>query len=306
MAPHFFFRVESMDTTNIQKQNLPGSPLPGKGSTPSLGEKLVALQRRQRMIDSVKVGIVWLVLVSLLIGGLMMIRLDPRYMLDNYDVILQGAGATIGVSLASIAIATILALLGSIARLSSSSIAQGVSGFYVSVVRGTPLLIQIYVIYLGLPQIGLQLMDFGYPSLGRLFILNAIPAGILALSLNYGAYMTEIFRAGLLSIGYGQREAAIALGMTPLQVMRRIVLPQAIRIILPDVGNQFIAMQKDSALVSVMGVWEITFLATRYAKRDSKYMEMFLVGAAAYWILTIVSSWFQNKIEQRMSRAYER
>jgi polar amino acid transport system permease protein len=94
--------------------------------------------------------------------------------------------------------------------------------------------------------------------------------------------------------------------MTPWQVMRRIVLPQAGRIILPDVGNQFIAMQKDSALVSVMGVWEITYLATRYAKRDSKYMEMFLVAAAAYWILTIISSWFQNKLEQRMSRAYER
>jgi polar amino acid transport system permease protein len=246
------------------------------------------------------------VLVSLLIGGLMMIRLDPRYMLDHYNVILQGAGATIGVSLASIAIATLLALFGSIARLSSNSIAQGISGFYVSVIRGTPLLIQIYVIYLGLPQIGLQLINFGYEALGRAFVLDAIPAGILALSLNYGAYMTEIFRAGLLSIGYGQREAAVALGMTPWQVMRRIVLPQAVRIILPDVGNQFIAMQKDSALVSVMGVWEITYLATRYAKRDSKYMEMFLVGAAAYWILTIISSWFQSRLEQRMSQAYER
>jgi len=77
--------------------------------------------------------------------------------------------------------------------------------------------------------------------------------------------MTEIFRAGLQSISYGQREAALAIGMTPLQVMRRIILPQAIRIIIPDAGNQFIAMQKDSALVSIMGVWEITFLAGRYA-----------------------------------------
>jgi polar amino acid transport system permease protein len=295
-----------MDTTDIQKQDLPGGSLSGKGSTPSLGEKLVALQRRQRTIHNLKVGIVWVVLVSLLIGALMMIRLDPGYMLDHYAVILQGAGATIGVSLASITIATLLALFGSIARLSSNSIAQGISGFYVSVIRGTPLLIQIYVIYLGLPQIGLQLIDFGYESLGRAFVLDAIPAGILALSLNYGAYMTEIFRAGLLSIGYGQSEAAIALGMTPWQVMRRIVLPQAVRIILPDVGNQFIAMQKDSALVSVMGVWEITYLATRYAKRDSKYMEMFLVAAAAYWILTIISSWFQSRLEQRMSQAYER
>ncbi len=295
-----------MDTTDLQKQNLPSKPSSGQDSAPSLGERLVVLQRRQRFIHSVKVGIVWLVLVALLGGALFMIRVNPTYMLEHYNIILQGAGATIGVSLASIAIATVLALFGSIARLSSNSVAQGISGFYVSVIRGTPLLIQIYVIYLGLPQIGKQLIQLGYPSIGKVFIMDAIPAGILALSLNYGAYMTEIFRAGLLSIGYGQREAAIALGMTPWQVMRRIVLPQAIRIIIPDVGNQFIAMQKDSALVSVMGVWEITYLATRYAKKDSKYMEMFLVAAAAYWILTIISSWFQSRLEKRMAQAYER
>jgi len=271
-----------------------------------MGETLVALQRRNRLMQNLKVTIVWVVLVSLLVGAMLMISVDPKYMAEHYNIILQGAGATIGVSLASIAIATILALLGSIARLSSNAIAQGVSGFYVSVIRGTPLLIQIYVIYLGLPQIGKQLITLGYPTVGKLFIMNAIPAGILALSLNYGAYMTEIFRAGLQSIGFGQREAAIALGMTPWQVMRRIILPQAIRIIIPDVGNQFIAMQKDSALVSVMGVWEITYLATRYAKKDSKYMEMFLAAAAAYWVLTIVSSWLQSRLEKRMAQAYER
>ncbi|HMB24799.1 MAG: amino acid ABC transporter permease, partial [Chloroflexota bacterium] len=284
----------------------PASTLTSSAPEQSLGAALVALQQRQRRIHNIKVTIVWLVLVAILIGGLLLIRFQPSYMLEHYNIILQGAGATLGVSLASIAIATVLALFGSIARLSSSAIAQGISGFYVSAVRGTPLLIQIFIIYLGLPQIGTQLIKFGYPSLGKLFIMDAIPAGILALSLNYGAYMTEIFRAGLQSIGYGQREAAIALGMTQWQVLRRIILPQAIRIIIPDVGNQFIAMQKDSALVSVMGVWEITYLATRYAKKDSKYMEMFILAAAAYWILTIVSSWFQSRIEKRMSRAYER
>jgi len=271
-----------------------------------MGAALVALQRRQRVIHGIKVAIVWLVLVSLLAGGLLLVRFQPGYMFEHYNIILMGACATIGVSLASIAIATVLALFGSIARLSSNSIAQGISGFYVSVIRGTPLLIQIYLIYLGLPRIGTQLIKFGYPDLGRLFIMDAIPAGILALSLNYGGYMTEIFRAGLQSIGHGQREAAIALGMTPWDVLRRIILPQAIRIIIPDVGNQFIAMQKDSALVSVMGVWEITYLANRYAKIDSKYMEMFILAAAAYWILTIVSSWFQSRLEKRMARAYER
>lgn len=291
---------------NNPKQEVPDSPAPDKDSRPSMGAALVAIQRRQLLIHNMKVTIVWIILVGLLGGAMLMIRIKPSYMLENYNIILQGAGATIGVSLASIAIATVLALFGSVARLSSSAIAQGISGFYVSVIRGTPLLIQIYVIYLGLPQIGKQFIQLGYPNLGKFFIMDAIPAGILALSLNYGAYMTEIFRAGLLSISYGQREAAIALGMTPWQVMRRIVLPQAIRIIIPDVGNQFIAMQKDSALVSVMGVWEITYLATRYAKRDSKYMEMFLVAAAAYWVLTIVSSWFQARIEKRMAQAYER
>jgi polar amino acid transport system permease protein len=271
-----------------------------------MGTALVALQQRQKTIQGIKLAVVWIILIAILTAGLMALNIEPNYIVQHYNVILQGAGATIGVSLASIAIATLLALLGSIARLSSNPIAQGISGFYVSVIRGTPLLIQIFIIYLGLPQIGQQLSAHGFSTIGKLFILDAIPAGILALSLNYGAYMTEIFRAGLQSIGHGQREAAIALGMTQGQVLTRVILPQAIRIIIPDVGNQFIAMQKDSALVSVMGVWEITFLAGRYARRDSKYMEMFLIAATAYWVLTIISSWLQGWLEKRMSQAYER
>jgi polar amino acid transport system permease protein len=174
------------------------------------------------------------------------------------------------------------------------------------VIRGTPLLIQIFIIYLGLPQIGQQFTQMNMPALGRLFTLDAIPAGILALSLNYGAYMTEIFRAGIQSIGHGQREAAEALGMSQRQMMRRIILPQAIRIIIPDIGNQFIAMQKDSALVSVMGIWEVTYRASRLARKDSQFMEMFLLAAGMYWVLTIASSWILSKMEKRMAHAYER
>jgi polar amino acid transport system permease protein len=88
--------------------------------------------------------------------------------------------------------------------------------------------------------------------------------------------------------------------------MRRIVLPQAIRIITPDIGNQFIAMQKDSALVSVMGIWEITFRANRFARQDSKFMEMFILAALLYWILTIISTWLEERLERRMAHAYER
>ncbi len=118
--------------------------------------------------------------------------------------------------------------------------------------------------------------------------------------------MTEIFRAGIQSIAFGQREAALSIGMTPWQTMRRIILPQAVRIIIPDIGNQFIAMQKDSALVSVMGIWEITYRANRLARKDSRFMEMFLLAAALYWILTIISSWLENRLERRLAHAYER
>lgn len=278
------------------------------GSDPdlSMGLELLDAQRRAKLIAAAKTGAVMLVLVMLLGIALLQLRIDPAYIANNYGFVLEGALTTIGISLASIAIATVLALLGALGRLSSNAIAQGISSFYVSVIRGTPLLIQIYIIYLGLPQVGQQLTELGLPQIGRLFTLDAVQSGILALSLNYGAYMTEIFRAGIQSVSHGQREAAEALGMTRWQMMRRVILPQAIRVIIPDIGNQFIAMQKDSALVSVMGIWEITYRASRYARKDSKFMEMFLVAAAVYWVLTIVSSWLQSRLERRMAHAYER
>jgi len=115
--------------------------------------------------------------------------------------------------------------------------------------------------------------------------------------------MTEIFRAGIQSVNRGQWQAASALGLSHLQTLRLIVLPQALKLIIPAVGNQFIAMQKDSSLVSVMGVWEITYRANRFARKDSKYMEMFLLAAAIYWVLTIFSEWGLARLEGRMGRS---
>jgi len=281
-------------------------PTPASDPDLAVGLALVRRARRQRLIETAKIGAVWVALVALLTFGLLQLRFEPGYILQHFGFVVEGVLTTIGVSLASIAIASVLALFGALGRMSRNPIAQGISGFYISVVRGTPLLIQIYFIYLGLPQVGQQLIRMGHPEIGRLFTLSEIQSGILALSLNYGAYMTEIFRAGLQSVGHGQHEAAAALGMTRAQMLRRVILPQAIRIIIPDIGNQFIAMQKDSALVSVMGVWEITFRANRFARKDSKFIEMFLVAATLYWILTVISSWFQSRLERRMAHAYER
>jgi polar amino acid transport system permease protein len=270
------------------------------------GLRLVAEQRKARFIQTLKIGVVWIALVAFLVFVLLRLRFDPEYAFQHLGFVLQGALVTIGVSLASIGFATVLALFGALGRLSGNSIAQGISGFYVSLIRGTPLLIQIYLIYLGLPQIGTQLDNYGLHTLGRMFTLSAIQSGILALSLNYGAYMTEIFRAGIQSIAHGQREAAESIGMTRWQMMRRVILPQAVRVIIPDIGNQFIAMQKDSALVSLMGIWEITYRANRMARQEGRFIEMLLMAALTYWVLTIVSSWLESRLERRMTHAYER
>jgi polar amino acid transport system permease protein len=268
--------------------------------------ELMAADRRGRLVQRLKVGFVWLVLIAIIGWLLRLLNIDFAYAVANSGFVLEGIYLTLGVSLASITIATFLALIGALGRLSPHAWAQGISGFYVSLFRGTPLLVQIFIVYQGLPQIGVQLTKLGYTELGRMFILTAIQSGILALSLNYGAYMTEIFRAGIQSVSGGQWQAAAALGMGRFQTMRMVILPQAVRMIIPAIGNQFIAMQKDSSLVSIMGVWEVTYRANRVARIDSMYLEMFLVAAAIYWILTLVSEWLQGRLEQRMARSERR
>jgi polar amino acid transport system permease protein len=283
-------------------------PSPEAPADPDLrmGLDLLAYQRRKRLIYGIKIAVVWLGLFVVLGLFLLLLDFDPKYVFQHYKFVLAGVGLTIGISIISVLIAAVLALFGALGRLSTNPIAQGLSGFYVSLIRGTPLLIQIYIIYLGLPQIGNQFRIHGYIGLANLFTLTAIQSGILALSINYGAYMTEIFRAGIQSIHHGQREAAEAMGLSSGQTLRRVILPQAVRIIIPDIGNQFIAMQKDSSLVSFMGIWEITYRANRLARVDTKFMEMFILAALMYWILTIVSSWLEGRLEKSLSRAYER
>jgi polar amino acid transport system permease protein len=288
----------------VDTMKLPGQP--GIDPDVDVGHALMAQKRREQLIQTVKIGVVWVTLILFLVIILLQFNFDPAYMFAHYQFVLQGLWVTLSLSLLSIFFATVLALLGAVARLSNNSIALGISGLYVSIFRGTPLLVQIFIIYSGLPMMGAALAAKGYPQLQQTLTLTAFQTGILALSLNYGAYMTEIFRAGIQSISGGQREAAESIGMSRFQVMRRVILPQAIRVIIPDIGNQFIAMQKDSAQVSVMGVWEMTFRASRLARVDSKFMEMFIVAAFFYWVLTIVSSWIVGYIEKRMRHAYER
>jgi len=196
-----------------------------------------------------KVVAVWGVILALLVALFAAADFDVAWMRENAAFIAKGITWTMIIAVLSIALACVLALLGALGRVSRNAIAVGVTGFYTSFFRGTPLIVQLFLIYLALPQIGLALGD---PWAGWL-TLDVLTAGILALGLNYGAYMTEIFRAGILAVGPGQTEAADALGMTYRQRMRRVVLPQAFKVIIPPTGNEFIAMMKDTALVGVLG-----------------------------------------------------
>ena len=181
-----------------------------------------------------------------------------------------------------------MATIGALGRLSTKAIPFALASFYVSLVRGTPLLIQILFVYLALPQVGI--------------VLSPIIGGILALGFNYGAYMTEIFRAGIQAVPKGQVEAARALGMPESLAFRRIVAPQAFRIVTPAIGNEFIVMIKDSALVSVVSVQELLWRAQTAGQRNFATLQTFLIAALVYWALTLTFSFFQERLERRMAR----
>ncbi len=254
-----------------------------------------------------KVAFVWAAIFVMIAVILVLFQLDTAWIRENFSYIAKGLEFTILLALGAIVLAVILALFGALGRLSKNPVAFGISGFYTSFFRGTPLIVQLFLIYLALPQIGNNLQRI---SLVNILTLTTFQAGVIGLGLNYGAYMTEIFRAGIQSVGHGQAEAADALGMSYAQRMRRVVLPQAARVIIPPTGNEFIAMMKDTALVAFLGVTvaqaEVFRRATLVGNQDLKKLEALIVASALYWALTAIFTFFQRKLERRMGRGYER
>ncbi len=237
--------------------------------------------------------IVWAQLFGCCVVFFLAFDLKISFILSKLPFLLtQGVFTTLYVSAISITFATVLAIIGAIAKLSDNGFAYAIASFYTSIFRGLPLLVQIYLIYLGLPQLGI--------------FIDAVPAGIIALSLCYGAYMTEIFRAGIMSIDKGQWEASRAIGFKFGLTMRRIILPQAVPVILPPLGNQFIAMLKDSSLVSVLGVWELMYLARTLGQKDFRHLEMLLTVAAIYWLMTIIFEIAQAQLERYYQKHRQR
>jgi polar amino acid transport system permease protein len=260
-----------------------------------------------------KVALVWVVILLVLGGFFWVAQFDNQFIRDQFRFIAGGLRYTLQIALGGITLAIVLALIGALCRISSNPILYGISGFYVSFFRGTPLIVQMFLIYLALPQVGRNLVDqvsWMPQQVEDWSILDAATAGTVALGLNYGAYMTEIFRAGIQSVSSGQGEAADALGMKYGRKMRKVVLPQAFRVIIPPTGNEFIAMMKDTALVSFLGTsldsMEIFRRAQLVGQRYAQTLEAFIAAALLYWGLTIIFTFFQRRLEARLARSYIR
>jgi len=267
--------------------------IPEKTHAEQLHESDLRKTRQFNMWVSITWGGLFLFLVYLFSGksflGFETIALNLDFIQKNFLFIAGGLGQTLLVSFLSITLAIFLALVAALGRLSKFPPFYALSTFYVSLIRGTPLYLQIFFFFLALPQLGI--------------ILTGLFAGVLALGLNYGAYMSEIFRAGLSSVGRGQREAAIALGMTPWQTMKRVILPQAMKFAIPPIGNDFIAMTKDSALVSATGfVHEVMWRATKVGRAQFNNLEALIMAAIFYWIMTIMLTYVQSIIETRLAK----
>jgi polar amino acid transport system permease protein len=263
----------------------------GLGPGPEAIVRAVAASRRgaKRRFRIVFV-LTWVVLV----GAIVLLisstgRVDLDFLQTWSPLILGGIPITIAVSVISIVFATIFAIVGALGRLSRIAPIYAAATLYVSLVRGTPLIVQVFFVFSALPEFGI--------------VLPAFVAGCLALSFNYGAYMTEIFRAGIQAVPRGQVEAAASLGMTERQTMRRIVLPQAVRIVIPAVGNEFIAMIKDSALVSFVGLHELFWYARTVGSSHFQAFSTLTLAALVYWMLTMFFSVFQERLERRMAES---
>ena len=267
--------------------------LPAGLPASAIVERIAQADSRRRLwFRTLFVG-TWLVLVGGLVLSLVLAEaFDVAFLATWSEFILLGVPLTIFIAVTSILLAIPLALAGAAGRLSTLAPVYATATLYVSLVRGTPLVVQILFMVLALPQIVPAAAQVPLPALG-----------ILALGFNYGAYLTEIFRAGIEAVPRGQVEAATALGMGRRRIMSRIVLPQAVRIVTPAIGNEFIAMIKDSALVSIIGIQELLWRAQRVGSANFRSLETLLLAAAIYWLLTIVFSFFQERLERRMSRS---
>jgi len=258
---------------------------------------LIPEKRDQGLFNSWMITLMGAILIT---ASLVIIKPDPYWEVLKFVIIPKiirstsgrmvgfepsGIMVTFMVTIMAILAASIIGLLVGIGQISRSRFINRICTVYVEVIRGIPLLVQLFYIYY---------------ALGKIFHLRGMPAAVIAMAVCYGAYMGEIFRAGIQSIPKGQMEAAIALGLSRREAIRYIILPQTMKIVLPAIGNEFIALLKDSSLISALAISDIFRRGREFASRTFLYFESYTIIALFYLILTLLLSRVVGKMEERM------
>jgi polar amino acid transport system permease protein len=258
----------------------------------------------------------WFVaLVLIILGAGYLVLFVPEYQ-EVFNFVKAGLRFTISTALISYGIALMLGLFAGLGRISKNVIFNNIARLYVEFIRGIPMLVLIFFIaFVGVPLVidgttalGAWFTGIGLEFVGRIFTnmdnqsISMSSRAIIALAVTYGAFLAEIFRAGIQSIGVGQMEAARSLGMSYGQAMRHIILPQAVRNVLPALGNDFVAMVKDTSLVSVLAVRDITQMSRLYAGTTFRFREAYFTVAMMYLTLTVILSLLVQAMERRLRR----
>lgn len=221
--------------------------------------------------------------------------LDLEYMAGLVPVISRYVPLTLGMAITAMAIALVLAVVLAIIRVLQVPLIGAVVAIFISFFRGTPLLVQLFLFYYGLPQV-----------IAAFRSIDGVTAAVTGLTLHFAAYMAESIRGAILGIDRSQWEAGQSVGMTQLQLMRRIILPQAARVAAPTLLNYFIDMIKSTSLAFTLGVTEMMGAAQKEAAGSFRYLEAFLVVALIYWAIVEALSFAQRRLEVRLGRAFAR
>lgn len=211
---------------------------------------------------------------------------------DAMPVLIQGAGLTLFFAIISMVLGLLLGFAVALVRVARIPLLSQLMAFYVSAMRGTPLLVQIFVIYYGLPSVGIE--------------FEPVTAGVLALTLNVAAYLSESLRGAIAGVDRGQWDAALSLGLSWWQGMRFVVAPQALRLAVPSLANSLISLIKDTSLVSVITVSELMMTTKDLIAQTFQPLPLYLMAAAIYWVLSALFEQVQKRVENKLHRAYQR
>lgn len=224
-----------------------------------------------------------------------------EHLVNLFPRVMSGMVVTLQVTAVALLFGVIIGLLACMGKMSKHFIPRAIAKTYIEIIRGTPILVQALFFYFGIPVVIKFLVTQITGDTSFLFPLNPMMAGMIVCSLNSGAYVAEIFRAGIQSVDKGQMEAARSLGMPHKLAMKKIILPQAIRTILPSLGNEFVVLIKETSILSIIGVTEITKAGQLYTGATFTPFSTYLCVACVYFVLTFTASRFVNLLERRMA-----